>query len=226
MKFAAKPTVYKDTLFRSRLEAKWAAFFDLAGWRWEYEPYDLDGWTPDFLIHGVHPILCEVKPIVWQGDCDIDLRAHASDLVKVYRHVTQPENWGDQVEPEIAILGNAPMGSGGIYHSSRALGVFLYADGGDVFTDPAVFFQGYSPRVLDVASDVYWFGYRVGGEADGDHHLQPIYGEPIDKLWRVASRETQARKPKYDPAPHELPHEFKSAGRITADLVAKLGRAP
>ena len=31
------PTTYADVKFRSRLEARWAAFFDLAGWRWEYE---------------------------------------------------------------------------------------------------------------------------------------------------------------------------------------------
>lgn len=219
MNIAAKPTVYKDTLFRSRLEAKWAAFFDLAGWRWEYEPYDLDGWTPDFLIHGVHPILCEVKPILWQGDCDIDLRAHASDLVKVYRNVSRPPNWGDQVEPEIAILGNSPMASGGVHCGDRGLGVFLYAEDGDVFTDPAILFAGYAPRTLDVASDIHWFGYRVGGEADGDHHLQIADGEKIDRLWRMASRETLARKPKHEPEP--MP-EFQSVGRITADLVAKL----
>jgi hypothetical protein len=44
------PTRYKSTLFRSRLEARWAAFFDLMGWCWQYEPIDLEGWTPDFLV--------------------------------------------------------------------------------------------------------------------------------------------------------------------------------
>lgn len=29
------PTTYQHTLFRSRLEARWAAFFDLVGWRFE-----------------------------------------------------------------------------------------------------------------------------------------------------------------------------------------------
>jgi len=63
------PTLYKDIQFRSRLEARWAAFFDLLGWRWEYEPYDLPGWIPDFIIpcpgtgYGRKNILVEVKPI-------------------------------------------------------------------------------------------------------------------------------------------------------------------
>ena len=60
-------TEYKGCLFRSRLEAKWAAFFDFVGIGWEYEPFDVDGWMPDFLIkwpavrRGM--ILAEVKPI-------------------------------------------------------------------------------------------------------------------------------------------------------------------
>ena len=31
-------TEYKGYKFRSRLEARWAVFFDIIGIRWEYEP--------------------------------------------------------------------------------------------------------------------------------------------------------------------------------------------
>jgi hypothetical protein len=83
-KHKAHPTMYKGVQFRSRLEATWAALFDLRGWdgkrdderngpyitSWEYEPMDLDGWTPDFIIRTDSliandediPILVEVKP--------------------------------------------------------------------------------------------------------------------------------------------------------------------
>ncbi|MEH2219312.1 MAG: hypothetical protein V7K72_19750 [Nostoc sp.] len=57
------PTKYNDVQFRSRLEAKWAAFFDLLEWGWEYEPCDFDGWIPDFLLKFDSPIFVEVKPI-------------------------------------------------------------------------------------------------------------------------------------------------------------------
>ncbi len=59
-------TEYKGCLFRSRLEAHWAAFFDFTGVDWEYEPFDVEGWMPDFLIKTEkYPmILAEVKPIV------------------------------------------------------------------------------------------------------------------------------------------------------------------
>lgn len=67
----AHPTIYRGVEFRSRLEARWAAFFDLAKWDWQYEPVDLEGWTPDFRVEfpcghsecsGSHVLLVEVKP--------------------------------------------------------------------------------------------------------------------------------------------------------------------
>ncbi len=48
-------TAYKGYLFRSRLEARWAVFFDACGIEWEYEPEGLmlnDGtcYLPDFYL--------------------------------------------------------------------------------------------------------------------------------------------------------------------------------
>jgi hypothetical protein len=62
--------------FRSRLEARWAAFFDEVGWVWEYEPFDLTGYIPDFLISYIKagrggpntPFLVEVGPCVTLED--------------------------------------------------------------------------------------------------------------------------------------------------------------
>lgn len=61
---AAIPTVYRGRQYRSRLEARWAAFFDLVGWAHEYEPFDLGKWSPDFVLKGAaRDVLVEVKPI-------------------------------------------------------------------------------------------------------------------------------------------------------------------
>lgn len=57
-------TRYGGVNFRSRLEAKWAAMFDLLGWEWTYEPTDFNGWIPDFAIHGKRLVYVEVKPVV------------------------------------------------------------------------------------------------------------------------------------------------------------------
>jgi hypothetical protein len=73
----AIPTTYKGVQFRSRLEARWAVFFDFVGIKWQYEPRVLDvSWDsvyiPDFWLP--HPIedfaaegwgfWMEVKPTV------------------------------------------------------------------------------------------------------------------------------------------------------------------
>lgn len=52
---AAHPTKYNGVEFRSRLEARWAAFFDLIEWEWLYEPVDLLGWVPDFQLRNLGP---------------------------------------------------------------------------------------------------------------------------------------------------------------------------
>ena len=61
-KHAAIPTLYNGVQFRSRLEARWAAFFDLMQWPWEYEPFDLSGYIPDFYLDFEIPFIIEVKP--------------------------------------------------------------------------------------------------------------------------------------------------------------------
>lgn len=81
---AAIPTTYRGIQMRSRLEAKWAAYFDLRGdTKWEYEPIDLDGWIPDFTVKiPVYPlpVLGEVKPIY-----SIESFIHTADSLKMLR---------------------------------------------------------------------------------------------------------------------------------------------
>lgn len=57
MTIKAIETVYKGYRFRSRLEARWAVFFDEMGYDWEYESegYQLSDGTwylPDFKVNG------------------------------------------------------------------------------------------------------------------------------------------------------------------------------
>ena len=77
-------TAYKGYRFRSRLEARWAVFFNACGVDWEYEPegYDLgDGllYLPDFLLHGVEgrapsDLYVEVKGIMTETDAEKIIR--------------------------------------------------------------------------------------------------------------------------------------------------------
>lgn len=94
-------TVYNGYRFRSRLEARWAVFFDELGLDWEYEPegFDLgDGvyYLPDFLLHGV-------ITRYMQGDEKQDLyvevkgQPNAIDAIKISRF-----------EKPIWVVGNIP----------------------------------------------------------------------------------------------------------------------
>ena len=61
-------TIFDGIEYRSRLESRWAAFFSNIGWHTTYEPFDGDGYIPDFLVHGERPMLVEVKPASSEKD--------------------------------------------------------------------------------------------------------------------------------------------------------------
>ncbi len=81
-------TTYKGYRFRSRLEARWAVFFDALGLKWEYEPegFELGGgvrYLPDFRlpamncwveIKGERPdetALSKPRTLALRGDCAV-----------------------------------------------------------------------------------------------------------------------------------------------------------
>lgn len=84
----AIPTKYNGRQYRSMLEARWAAMFDLLGWRFEYEAFELSAYIPDFLLLGANgrKVIVEVKPLTVfdQEPCDKARRAmvgtHAEGL--------------------------------------------------------------------------------------------------------------------------------------------------
>lgn len=57
-------TKYQGIEYRSRLEARWAAFMTRIGWEFTYEPLDGDGYIPDFIVHGDRSLFIEVKPAI------------------------------------------------------------------------------------------------------------------------------------------------------------------
>lgn len=70
-------TYYNGYKFRSRLEARWAVFFDACGIKYEYEPegYEMDGvrYLPDFRLSNISNIdddlFIEVKGVLKDNDC-------------------------------------------------------------------------------------------------------------------------------------------------------------
>lgn len=104
-------TEYKGYLFRSRLEARWAVFFDACGVRWEYEPegYDLgDGiyYLPDFLLHGVDgrdggDLYVEVKGNMTPAD--------AEKILRFVEHGGREGKYGKYKNATL-VVGNIPEG--------------------------------------------------------------------------------------------------------------------
>lgn len=67
----ALETSYEGCRFRSRLEARWAVFFDIWGVKWHYEPQGVKlpsgrCYLPDFLIDGIGYV--EIKPAHEEDD--------------------------------------------------------------------------------------------------------------------------------------------------------------
>lgn len=108
-------TEYKGILFRSRLEARWAVFFDSCGADWEYEPqgYECEDGTrylPDFLLHNVR--FC-TDDDSHEYDVFIEIKGNLTDkdVLKItsIRDGEPIINKNRSVGNIIAILGNIPF---------------------------------------------------------------------------------------------------------------------
>lgn len=103
----AIPTLFRGIRFRSRLEAKWAAFFAACSWEWTYEPFDLNGYIPDFglsLAPDAKPLIVEVKP--------------AMTLAELHRHTAKIDSSGWDGE---ALLVGATVWDDGIAAGAMGL---------------------------------------------------------------------------------------------------------
>jgi hypothetical protein len=106
-------TSYRGYRFRSRLEARWAVFFDTLGVKWEYEPEgfelpDGDRYLPDFrLLSGAYAghsdLWVEVK-----GRFDKD---NFHRLVNAARHLPTQGGGKHDIQaysPKLLLLGDIP----------------------------------------------------------------------------------------------------------------------
>lgn len=104
-------TQYAGHRFRSRLEARWAVFFDHLGIAWEYEPQgyaigpDERPYLPDFRLRG-HDIWVEVKGSEDQLDVELIMMA-------AIPHFGLPGGWKPDGDHHVNLLILGPIQQAG-----------------------------------------------------------------------------------------------------------------
>jgi len=100
---------YKGLEFKTSLEARWAAFFDLAGWSWWVNPRSIENWRPDFMVTfpcghsecgGSHTLLVSVLPV-----SSVAAAKEHPCLTHTYQVKGDDEEW---VADAGALFGNEP----------------------------------------------------------------------------------------------------------------------
>lgn len=146
----AKPAIYQNIQFRSHLEARWAAFFDLIGWEWEYEPFTMPGWIPDFKVFGLDDrfILFEIKPYLNESI----LKEYAAKISSAAR-ITDGLNTQDYFLPHCIILSNSFF-----YKDSfkNILAGYQITHQGDYFPVHWKEYQ-HNKNQFDIGSEEMWF---------------------------------------------------------------------
>lgn len=180
-------TRYRGINFRSRLEAKWAIFFDLLEWPWEYEPIDLQGYIPDFILPFEHrSILVEVKPAMTVEE----LRGAVPKILA--------SGWQD----EVLVVGAR------LLDLSNCLGImndreWLYYEDDDETKlidqtpedwEMALLFRCREHGKIGFCNSIHSYRCRVCGAHDGDHHMNGHAFPEVDDAWNAATNATQYRR--------------------------------
>lgn len=120
---------YKGLTFPTRLQAYWAAFFDVVGWTWHTNPVAVGDWQPDFLVSfpcghsecgGSHTLLVSVGPY----ESEEQLQGHPA-----LRHQwgVESEN-GHHVADAGAVFGSKPSVSKWTMSHGAGGGVFRVSE--------------------------------------------------------------------------------------------------
>jgi hypothetical protein len=185
-------TQYNGRFFRSRLEATWAAFFDLCNWQWEYEPFDLNGWIPDFIIRdkqfGDGELLVEVKPFFLS---ELD----SQDVDDIYKKISSAH------EGESLLLGVSPYEVNWWCAIGKLMSPLTDQNWGNDIDNAVINYQtkvvgnvshkykwAKIPNRYDISASDGSYGFRFAQTGDGDHHLSPVDFDDVQRMFGMAKR--------------------------------------
>lgn len=174
---AAIPTRYNGVTFRSRLEARWAVFFDALAWPWSYESVDLEKYIPEFFLRfEAGPLAVEVKPVLVFDE----LRQHGQKIATA--------GWAR----EFLVLGAEHFGG-------TCIGAMGEPDGPGVFIDRGLVFMCLDCGRPALRGDAGSWRCRLCGSDDGNAHAGDFPEASLQALWREAGNRVQWRAPQMGP---------------------------
>lgn len=192
MEYGIKTKGPHGLMFRSRIEAKWAWMFEFLGWKWDYEPFDLGGYIPDFLLtfdHGdrIHQCLVEVKSEMTLAG----LQSHEEKIEACGFMDLSGLNPIDS-DKDLIILGGSLILSG--HQRDDVFSPGVICDGYAGTFDHIRMFSCRECGKISFCSCTGWFHCRVSGCYDGDHHLRALNQKEINLIrsyWAEACNRTQ-----------------------------------
>lgn len=190
------PTKIDGTTYRSRVEARWAVMLEhLFPGRVEYEPFDADGYIPDFVVLGDRPMLLEVKAHLTLGE----LAGHIDRIDQAL-----DGHWDHDVmlvggTPFLADIHDTVAGlmrdNGRPYNpwDTRGTGRLDVPDTYRHPTDwaPAVWMTCRLCRSTGWHHETASWHCRPCGHGDGDRHIGPVDRRLVAGLWADARETTR-----------------------------------
>jgi hypothetical protein len=169
------PTLYRGVRFRSRTEARWAAFFDELGWQWLYEPHDLEAYVPDFALLFDAPLLVEVKSALTLDELVAHERKIESSGWRGEALIVGAAPWDlDSAQPLVGWFGERQRIAGALEWTWGDARLFECLSCG-------------SPSVLAACGS---WRCRVCGEGEGNEHVGAVLST-VSAKWAQATNRVQ-----------------------------------
>lgn len=149
--------------------------FDFLRIEWDYEPIDLAGYIPDFVLHGKRRAIAEIKPAM-------DLEELAKSRAKI-----DASGWDGGAYLFGAILFRGDEPSVGLGDRDRVCGVDAW-EWVPVTVTYCHACNGFTPTSIDHA----WRCFKCGAEGRAVRPDRDLFVEVLD-MWTAAGNDTQWR---------------------------------
>jgi len=164
-------TQYKGILFRSQLQAHYAAFFDEMGWPWAYRPVEPGLYSPGlFLMLPAGIVLVEVKPETRL----VDLRQHALHAVDA--------GWDGEV-----------LAVGARIFDDGIIGLSAEPDGPGHIIGAARPFRCLNCGEASFLNEDHGWQCRSRGCYAGNAHVRDLSAAEVEAAWVAAGNRVQWR---------------------------------